>query len=164
MDKCYDHKTGLFYDLAGLREEQMQVSTVSSLMPILLSDLPREMVESLVRHLSDPKEYAAAFPVPSIALNEALYMKPSEGREALDSKLLWRGPSWINTNWYIARGLRRHGYTDLARTIEDRSAVLIERGGFREYYDPYTGEGFGAHHFSWTALVLNMLADHEKVQ
>ncbi|MBK5256036.1 MAG: hypothetical protein JJE39_08380 [Vicinamibacteria bacterium] len=164
LNKCYDDKTGLFYDLAGLREEPLRVNTVTSLMPILLSDLPREMVEALVKHLSDPKEYAAAFPVPSIALNEPLYMKPSDGRPALDSKLLWRGPAWINTNWYIARGLRRHGHVDLARTIEDRSAVLIERGGFREYYDPYTGEGFGAHHFSWTALVLNMLADHEGVQ
>jgi glycogen debranching enzyme len=164
LDKCYDEKTGLFHDLAGLREEPLRVSTVTSLMPILLRDLPRKMVAALVKHLTDPGEYGAAFPVPSIALNEPLYMKPSEGRDALDSKLLWRGPSWINTNWYIARGLRRHGHVDLARTIEHRSTVLVERGGFREYYDPYTGEGFGAHHFSWTALVLNMLADHEEVQ
>ena len=159
LAKCYDRNTGLFYDLAGLGEEPLRVSTVTSLMPILLPDLPREVVEALIRHISDPAEYAAPYPVPSTALNEPLYLKPSA-----DSKLLWRGPSWINTNWYIARGLRRHGYVDLARTIEDRSAALIETGGFREYYDPYTGEGFGAHAFSWTALVLNMLADHEGVR
>ena len=159
VGKCYDSEAGLFYDLAGLREEPLRVSTVTSLMPVLLPDLPREMVESLVRHLSDPKEYAATYPVPSTALNERLYLKPTQ-----DSKLLWRGPSWINTNWYIARGLRRHGRVDLARTIEDRSAALVEKGGFREYYDPYSGEGFGAHAFSWTALVLNMLADHEGIE
>jgi glycogen debranching enzyme len=161
--KCYDEEAGLFYDLAGEREEMLKVSTVTSLMPILLPDLPREMAEALAKHIADPKEYAAAYPVPSTALDEPLYMKASEGRPELDSKLLWRGPSWINTNWYIARGLRRHGFVDLARTIEDKSAELIEKGGFREYYDPYTGEGFGAHAFSWTALVLNMLADHEGV-
>jgi glycogen debranching enzyme len=163
VKKCWDAKSGLFFDLAGKAEKQLQVSTVTSLMPILLSDLPREMVDSLVKHIADPNEYAAAYPVPSTALNEPLYLKPSDGRPEHDSKLLWRGPSWINTNWYIARGLRRHGRIDLARTIEDRSAELIEKGGFREYYDPYTGEGFGAHAFSWTALVLNMLADHEEV-
>ena len=118
---------------------------------------------SVVKHISDPGEYAAAYPVPSTALNESLYLDPSDGRPEHDSKLLWRGPSWINTNWYIARGLRLHGRIDLARTIEDRSAALIEQHGFREYYDPYTGQGFGAHAFSWTALVLNMLADHEEV-
>ena len=159
LNKCYDRNTGLFYDLAGLGEEPLRVSTVTSLMPILLPDLPREVVEALIRHICDPAEYAAPYPVPSTALNEPLYMRPRA-----DSKLLWRGPAWINTNWYIARGLRRHGYVDLARTIEDRSAALIENGGFREYYDPRTGEGFGAHAFSWTALVLNMLADHEGVQ
>ena len=162
--KCWDGRRGLFFDLAGKAEKQLQVSTVTSLMPILLGDLPREMVDSLVKHISDPTEYAAAYPVPSTAQNEPLYLKPSDDRPEHDSKLLWRGPSWINTNWYIARGLRRHGRVDLARTIEDRSAALIEQHGFREYYDPHTGDGFGAHAFSWTALVLNMLADHEGVE
>lgn len=163
VKKCWDGRSGLFFDLAGRAEKQLQVSTVTSLMPILLPDLPPEMVEALVEHISNPAEYAAAYPVPSTALNEPLYLKPSDGRPEHDSKLLWRGPSWINTNWYIARGLRRHSRIDLARTIEDRSAALIEQHGFREYYDPCTGEGFGAHAFSWTALVLNMLADHEEV-
>lgn len=163
VKKCWNAKSGLFFDLAGKAEAQLQVNTVTSLMPILLPDLPPGMVDALVKHISDPAEYAATYPVPSTALNEPLYLKPSDGRPEHDSKLLWRGPSWINTNWYIARGLRRHGRTDLARTIEDRSAALIEQHGFREYYDPYTGEGFGAHAFSWTALVLNMLADHEGV-
>ncbi len=45
--------------------------------------------------------------------------------------------------------------------LEDRSAALVERVGFREYYDPHTGEGFGAEGFSWTALVLDMLATLE---
>ncbi len=75
-----------------------------------------------------------------------------------ESKLVFRGPTWINTNWYLSRGLRRHGRPDLARRIEDCSAKLIERAGFREYYDPNTGEGFGAQDFSWSGLALPMLA------
>jgi glycogen debranching enzyme len=87
--------------------------------------------------------------------------EPSYRKAVPEERLLWRGPTWINTNWYIARGLRRHGREDLARTIEDRSAALVELSGFREYYDPRSGEGFGAHGFSWTALVLDMLASLE---
>jgi hypothetical protein len=70
----------------------------------------------------------------------------------------------MNSNWYVARGLRRHGRADLARRIEDRSAALIEGDGFREYYDPQTGTGFGARDFSWTALALDLLATHEADQ
>ena len=152
LNKCYDSSSGLFFDLAGLREEPLRVSTVSSLVPIVLEELSPAVVDALVRHLADPSEYAAAFPVPSVAMNEPSYLTPTTG-----SKLVWRGPAWINSNWYIARGLRRHGYLDLARTIEDRSVQLVERDGFREYYDPLTGEGFGARDFSWTALALDLL-------
>ena len=86
-------------------------------------------------------------------MNEPSYLTPTAG-----SKLVWRGPTWMNSNWYLARGLRRHGHLELARTIEDRSAQLVERSGFYEYYDPVTGAGFGARDFSWTALVLDLLA------
>jgi glycogen debranching enzyme len=157
LGKCYDASTGLFYDLAGLREEPLRVNTVSSLMPILLPDLPTTVVDALAEHLSDPSEYGAAFPVPSVALDEPSYLAPAPG-----SRLVWRGPSWMNTNWYIARGLRRHGRVAMARLIEDRSAALVERSGFREFYDPFTGEGFGAEDFSWTGLALNMLATLEE--
>ena len=47
-----------------------------------------------------------------------------------DNILVFRGPTWMNTNWYLSRGLRRHGRVDLAERIEDRSAALVERGGF----------------------------------
>jgi glycogen debranching enzyme len=155
--KCYDERAGLFFDLAGARESMLRVNTVSSLMPIVLPDLPPSIVSTLVRHLMDTSEYAATFPVPSVAMNEPTFLAPSA-----DSKLVFRGPSWMNTNWYISRGLRRHGRADLARTIEDRSATLVERGGFREFYDPTTGAGFGAHDFSWSGLALAMLAIGER--
>jgi hypothetical protein len=156
VDKCWDPERGLFFDLAGLREEKQPVSTVSSLMPLALRDLPRPMADALAAHVENPREYAAPYPVPSVAMDEPTYRKARP-----EERLLWRGPTWINTNWYVARGLRRHGREDLARTIEDRSAALVELSGFREYYDPVTGEGFGAHGFSWTALVLDMLASLE---
>jgi glycogen debranching enzyme len=127
-----------------------------SLLPIALADLPRPLADALIRQIEDPRKYATPYPVPSVALDEATYRKARP-----EERLLWRGPTWINTNWYVARGLRRHGREDLARRIEDRSADLVERNGFREYYDPFTGEGFGAEHFSWTALVLDMLASLE---
>lgn len=155
--KCYDPSAGLFFDLAGTREEPLRLNTISSLLPILLPDLPDSIVDALAGHLSDPLEYAVAFPVPSVARNEPSYLPPSAG-----SKLVWRGPTWMNTNWYIARGLRRHARVEMARTIEDRSAALVERSGFREYYDPATGEGFGARDFSWTGLALNLLLTLEE--
>jgi len=153
LGKCYDAEAGLFFDLAGRREERLRVNTVSSLLPILLPELPRSVVDRLVAHLTDEREYAAPFPVPSVAMNE-----PSYAPGVVGTKLVWRGPTWMNSIWYVARGLRRHGRDDLARRIEDRSGALVEGAGFHEYYHPGTGEGNGAHDFSWTGIVLDMLA------
>jgi glycogen debranching enzyme len=153
LAKCYDAEAGLFFDLAGRREERLRVNTVSSLMPLLLPELPRPVADRLIVHLGDPREYAAPFPVPSVAMDQ-----PSYAPGVVGTKLVWRGPTWMNTNWYLARGLRRHGRPELARRIEDRSGALVEGSGFREYYHPSTGEGNGARDFSWTALALDLLA------
>jgi hypothetical protein len=159
VEQCYDAEAGLFYDMVGRDGRgRLRVNTVSSLLPLLL-DIPRDAAEALIRQIEDPHKYGAPFPVPSTALDEPGYRTPTA-----DSKLVWRGPVWINTNWYLARGLRRHGREDLARVVEDRSAALVERSGFREYYDPFSGEGFGAMGFSWTALALDMLASLEGVR
>lgn len=157
VEKCFDAEAGLFWDLAGLREEPLKVNTISSLMPVVIPGLPRRCVDALIAHLTDPKEYWAPFPVPSVAMNESTFAPGLVGE-----KLVWRGATWMNTNWYLSRGLRRHGRADLARVIEDRSAELVERSGFREYYDPVTAEGHGAEDFSWTALVLDMMVRQEE--
>jgi hypothetical protein len=155
VDKCYDRDAGLFFDLAGADEEMLRTNSVSSLMPLLLPDLPAPIAATLIDHLGDPREYAAPFPVPSVAMNVPSFSAGPVG------KLVWRGPSWMNTNWYLSRGLRRHGRADVAAMIEDRSARLVEDHGFREYYNPLTGEGAGAHDFSWTGIVVDMLARRE---
>jgi hypothetical protein len=33
---------------------------------------------------------------------------------------------------------------------------LVELSGFREYFNPITGEGLGGRNQSWTALVFDM--------
>ena len=155
VDKCYDREAGLFFDLAGAEEEMLRTNSISSLMPLVLPELPGPLAASLIAHLEDPREYAAPFPVPSVAMSAPSFSAGPVG------KLVWRGPAWMNTNWYLCRGLRRHGRADLAAAIEDRSARLVEEHGFREYYDPLTGAGAGAHDFSWTGIVVDMLARRE---
>lgn len=155
-DRCWDPERGLYFDLAGLDEDPLTTNTVTSLFPLVLPDTEPAIVEQLVRHLEDADQYAAPYPVPSVAMDE-----PSFRPGTVGTKLVWRGPTWMNTNWYLVRGLRRHGYEDLADRITERSVRLVEQSGFREYYDPFTGEGHGAPDFGWTGLVLDMVEGAE---
>ena len=60
-------------------------------------------------------------------------------------------------NWLIARGLRHHGYREQADAIAASSAELVLKSGFREFYNPLTGEGYGARDFGWSTLVLDLI-------
>ncbi len=150
LAKCWDPRRGLFFDLAGRDERPESIAAVASLMPLILPDLPSEIATRLVEeHLLNPEEFWPPYPVPSVALNEPSFM-PGRGP-------LWRGPTWINTNWWLARGLRAHGYEGAAQELTARTAALVSRSGFREYYNPLTGAGYGARGFAWSTLVVDML-------
>ena len=124
-------------------------------MQLMLPELPADRAKKLAEAIEDPKQFGARFPVPSVSMAEPSFVP------GYLEKLVWRGPTWNNTNWYIARGLRRHGFETLAVRVEDASVDLIEKSGFREYYNPETGEGFGAPDFSWSAVALDSLAARE---
>ncbi len=151
LERCWSPADQDFHGLAGRSETQLPGGTVAGLLPIILAELPGEIVDRIARRIEDPADFGASYPVPSVSLSDPAYRSAPAG-----GTVLWRGPSWINTNWYIARGLRRHGREELATSIEDASLRLVEQSGFREHYNAESGEGYGAKGFAWSALVLDM--------
>jgi mannosylglycerate hydrolase len=72
----------------------------------------------------------------------------------------WRGPVWININWFLMHGLRDYGQEKQARRLRQTIIDLCQEQGFREYFDPMTGEGHGSDLFSWSAaLLVDVLMD-----
>jgi hypothetical protein len=150
LERCYDERRGLFFNLSGRRERRDRtVKTVISLLPLLLADLPADVVARLLEHLTDPREFALPFPVPSVARDEPSFAANSlvEGR-----RRIWRGPCSMNTNWLLSTGLRRHGRHDLAEELAERSRLLVGQGGFNEFFNPLDGTPVGAHDFGWATL------------
>jgi hypothetical protein len=60
----------------------------------------------------------------------------------------------MNTNWFLAQGLRRHGRDDLADELGRRSRQLAEQHGFNEFFDPLDGRPVGAADFGWATLAI----------
>jgi Glycosyl hydrolase family 63 C-terminal domain len=117
--------------------------TVASLAPLVDPGLPAEVAAALVGTLRSPA-FRSPLGVPTYDLNAPDF----------DPCRYWRGPVWINVNWLIGRGLRAHGYAELAGEVDAGTVALVRRAGFREYFDPITGKGRGADDFSWTAALL----------
>ena len=75
-----------------------------------------------------------------------------------DPHKYWQGPSWVNTNWMIIEGLKQYGFDEHAAALTDTTLDMVRENGFWEYFHPISGEGLGAHNFSWTAaLILDLL-------
>ena len=155
MEKCYDRQEAFFFDRYGKEEKIAKVKTIKGLMPIIL-DIPKAVVEKLVKkHLRNREEFDLPYPVPTVAVSEPSFSAaPAKiGRDPL----LWRGSTWINTNWYLAKALSQHGYKKDAEKIVEKSVALIQKSGYREFFNPLSGEGHGRRNFSWSTLVVDML-------
>ena len=151
LEKCWNDKAGAFFDLHGKAEQPVEMVTISSLMPLILHDLPKDIVGRLVEDwVSRPEHFWLPYPLPSVPASNPKFM-PGNPRG-----FIWRGPTWVNTNWFLSHSLKGHGYPELAETIVTKTHEAVEKSGFREYYHPYTAEGLGARDFGWTTLILDM--------
>jgi hypothetical protein len=152
LEHCWDDERGLFWDLAGRDHAPQRISTWSSLAPLALPSLPESIARRLIEeHLLDPRRYGAPFAIPSVSMEEPSF------RAGWHLFRCWRGPAWINTVWLLAPALRRFGYGAEADRILGSCVKLVERHGFREYYNPLTGDGLAAGRFGWSTLLVDLL-------
>jgi hypothetical protein len=162
VERLYDEQTGRFYDdvrraahpLPGPRRPR----TWDTLAPLALPDLPEAIARRLVDEVLRGPGYAGAVPIPAVEIDDPAH----DAREffgPLKRHRHWRGPSWVNSAWFVSAGLRRLGEHELAGDIARRLAVVWQREGFREYYEARSGHGMGAHDFGWSTLLWPMAAD-----
>jgi len=149
--KCWHSRSSFFYDLYSSDDKTIEELTVTGLFPIALENIEKDNVDALVNeHLLNEEEFWAKYPVPSVSLSSRKF-SPKGGAPSL-----WRGTTWINCNWYIVNGLLRHGYAGVAKEISKRTLEVVEKSGFREHYNPLTGEGYGAKNFGWSTLAVEI--------
>ena len=149
FELCWDNNSRIFYPLDS-KNRKIKITTIAGLYPLVLDNIPREMSDALVEHLTDPREFWAEYPIPSLPQNSPYFNCNRQYYGCCN----WRGPVWINTSRHIVEGLVSHGYRDLASEIAKSNCEIIEREGFWEYYHPYTGKGMRIGDFTWSSQVI----------
>jgi len=148
----YLFEDGAYWSAFGSDYALLRVATWNHFVPLFAGLYTAEEAERLVRtQLLNPETFAAPFGIRTVSKEEKAYRAAGYGEE-----FCWRGPVWMAPHWFIYRGLMRYGYKKEAADIREKSMTLLDRSGFRECFNPETGEGLGAHGFSWGALVLDM--------
>jgi len=106
-----------------------KIKSECGFLPLFAGVASEQQAKRLTEHLLNEDEFWTACPVPSIAKDEPTY-----------SRDMWRGPTWLNYNYFIVRGLLRYGYDSIAKelvekTISEVTRVYLQDGVIFEYYD-----------------------------
>ena len=158
LNKMYDEESGLYYSLDARngKDEQIKTNTISCLMPLILDNINQKQADKLVNDwLLNPNEYWTKYPIPVEPVSSKYH----------NMRVIWRGhQTWVYTNWYIEKGLRKLGYDNVADELTKRTYKLVRKEGFREYYSAISGKGERAVDFGWSTLVLDMAVSMQSAQ
>lgn len=155
-DKLYNADLGayVYYDLRN--EKYINQISSSSFAPLYAGIPSKEQAANIVATMSD--KFGGE--------NRYLCASFDPESDRFNPKKYWRGPVWINMNWFLYYGLLDYGYDELANKIKSDSLELISKAGFYEYFNPnkevyeyeYENGGYGGSDFSWTAaLYLDLI-------
>jgi glycogen debranching enzyme len=149
--RLWNTRAGVFQARDLRREQLSDAVTVGGIVPLAAPGLARRQADAL-RDLLQSEHFRLRdmrFGVPTNDLTSPTF----------DPRLYWRGPTWVNTNWLLWKGLRRHGYTAEADLVRAGVLEAVRTAGLYEYFDPFDGTGRGSAAFGWTAaLVMDMVA------
>jgi hypothetical protein len=145
----------MFYPYDLVSDKLIYAETSSGFMPLFAGAATRDQAGTLYGRLDS---------VSFCSLHQGdCYTIPNYDtqKEDFDRSNYWRGPVWININWMLADGLARYGYTLKADNLRRDLLQLPIRFGFHEYFDSFSGRGYGSDDFSWTAaLFIDLLHEH----
>ena len=150
LERMYDEADAAFYDLREPGGEKLRIRTATIFFPLALEEVEDRIAGRVLEtHFDRHERFASPLPLPSVALNDPAFY-PGE------TPFIWRGPTWSFINWFLYHALMRRGEHRRAGRLRDALRALVGASGFREYYDPVSGQGHGARDFTWSGLLVDM--------
>lgn len=137
----------------------------TSFYPLLCGAPTNAMAQSLMKHLTNEKEFWGKYVIPSLSKDDQEYGKPSriphgEEERIFPPYVYWRGAIWPMSNYIVYEGLKRYQLDDIASQFAQKSIALwyksfFAKGWSCENYNPESGERtqVSSQHQSWSQLM-----------
>jgi glycogen debranching enzyme len=151
LERMYDPDAAAFYDVREPGSQKLRIHTPTIFFPLLIDEIGSDIAERVLTvHFDNVDEFGAPRPIPSVDLRDPAFY-------AGETPFIWRGPTWSSINWFLYRALKNRGFETRAERLRQALWCSVQQSGFREYYDPFTGEGHGAREFTWSGLLVDMI-------
>lgn len=150
--RMFDEAAGLFADIRLADGAFVRAPGPEAWIPLWAGVATRRQAERVRDALMDPTRFRTHLPFPTLSADHPA--------AALDG--YWRGPVWLDQAFFGLAGLRRCGFRHEADALAEQLLANLRGAAdspapLRENYDPVTGRGLRASHFSWTAAHLLLI-------
>lgn len=139
----WDDKNQWYADADRFTKEVSPSLTPASFMPLFIGIATKEQGEKMA-YIAKTKFKCK---MPTVSFDNPEY-----------SNDYWRGPTWINTAYFAAKGLKIYGYNDVADAIKNSvlDMCFYDKGGLFQNYNSITGEGQyrKCNNFSWSSVFV----------
>jgi alpha,alpha-trehalase len=170
LTTLWSPKDAMFFNRRRDNGKWVRVIAWSNFLPLVNGLLAPSDARRMIRnHLLNPAEMRSPYGFRSLSKND-----PAYNNEAIINPYSnWRGPIWINANYFDWLALRRYGFRAESRWLANTLATTLRRdiakwGSMHEDYDAETGEGLAptvaqspngrfAGFVGWNLLALDML-------
>ena len=119
LEQLWDETGGIYYSRSFISHKLIEEPTIATLLPLYAGTISKEKAARLVELMSSRKWFKANWPVPSVPFSSAYF----------DPLKYWQGPTWINTNWLIIKGLenwlsKNEGKGEVSNRVSDLIDLL----------------------------------------
>lgn len=176
LEKMWDTQREFFYDIDAVHHDRIPVENVVGFDPFF-ADIASKRHSRALDRLSDPKQFAIAWPVPSTTKQSPVYA-PDASWKGVHVKgnhgAMWNGPTWPFTNSTVLMGVANatltceHKYDALfAKLLRSYTQMCFCDGNLDdpviyEHYNPETGRPISQeedyYHSSWIDLIVRYVA------
>ncbi len=139
--RFFDKKKGTFFSFDLRNKKKISAPSITNYL-VLFADINNHkinsvLIKNLKKHNVKEKYFFSS-------------IKPNH--KSFEEKRYWRGPVWVNCNWFIYKGLINKD-EKYSKKIKQSTIRLVEKKGFHEYYSCKNGKPMGANNFSWSAAL-----------
>ena len=139
--KLYDKKRKTFFSKDIKNNKKIYIPSITNYF-LLFADLNNDkinkrLIQNLKKHNLKEKYFFSSI---------------KSNHKSFEEKRYWRGPVWINCNWFIYKGLKNKDRL-FSDKIKNKTIQILEKKGFFEYFSCKSGQPMGAKNFSWSAAL-----------
>lgn len=138
----WNDKIGAYTDTNRFTMEHSDVLTPASFMPLYVKTASQERAEKMAKIAEAKDKFNRTMPT-------VCYDNPEFSND------YWRGPMWLNTAYFAAKGLKNYGFS-VAEEIKENVLNLVDsiKDGIYENYDTVNSRGLYYPRFSWSACFV----------